>query len=306
MRRYTALLAILLISILVLAGCTRDRAEAEPTPMPTVAGELPPPAEPQVTQSSLPTATSVPQPTATPEPEREVIAYTVKDGDILSALAEQYNTSSEEIRALNFLQDDNIQVGAILRIPLGPGATGEGVPTPTPEPYTHTVTTGDTLYSIAADYNVSATEIIAANGVENPDALFMGQELLIPGYQPSASAAVETGGSAEATTVSSVIHTVQAGEGLYQIARQYDVPYQDIVNANNITNPNLIKPGQELVIPGAQAPAGASGQRVHTVQAGDTLTGIATEYGVSTTALMQANGIGNADVILVGQVLTIP
>jgi len=307
MRRSTNLLIVLFIALLALSGCTRDRAEPEPTPTATVPGELPPPAEPQVTQAeAIPTATPVPEPTATPEPEREIIPYTVQEGDILSALAERYNTTSEEIRALNFLQDDNIQVGAILRIPLGPGATADGIPTPTPEPYVHTVAAGDTLYSIAVEYNVSATEIVAANGLTDQNALFVGQDLLIPGYQPSASTGSGEAGGSGTSGGTTVIHTVQPGEGLLQIARIYDVSYQDIVEANNLTDANLIRPGQELTIPGASVPEEASGQRVHTVQSGETLSGIAAQYGITMTALMQANGIADADRIFVGQVLVIP
>jgi LysM repeat protein len=298
---------ILVTMLFLLSGCTRDRAEAEPTATPTVSAVLPAPADPQVIQSSvLPTATPVPAPTATPVPERQILAYTVKDGDILSVLAETYNTSAGEIRALNFLTDDNIQVGAILRIPLGEGATAEGIPTPTPAPFEYTVESGDSLYSIAVNYGVSATAIVAANNLADQNALFVGQTLVIPGYQPAPLVGATSGGGAGATTTASVIHTVKAGEGLYQIARDYNVSAQAIVDANNIANPNLIKPGQELVIPGAQVPAGASGQRVHTISSGETLSGIATQYGITMDALMQANGIADADRILVGQVLTIP
>ncbi len=307
MRRAVMPILILVIMLLLLSGCTRDRAEAEPTVEPTVSTVLPTPADPQVIQSSvLPTATPVPAPTATPVPERQILAYTVKEGDILSVLAETYNTSSADIRALNFLTDDNIQVGAILRIPLGEGATAEGIPTPTPVPFEYTVQSGDSLYSIAVNYGVSATAIVAANNLADQNALFVGQTLVIPGYQPAPAAGTTSDGGAGATTTASVIHTVKAGEGLYQIARDYGVSAQTIIDANNIANPNLIKPGQELVIPGAQAPAGASGQRVHTISSGETLSGIATTYGVTMEALMQANGIADPNRILVGQVLTIP
>lgn len=307
MRRVVMPILILVTLLFLLSGCTRDRAEEEPTATPTVSSVLPAPADPQVIQSAvLPTATPVPAPTATPVPEREILAYTVKEGDILSVLAEMYNTSSAEIRALNFLTDDNIQVGAILRIPLGEGATAEGIPTPTPEPFTYTVQSGDSLYSIAVTYVVPATSIVAANNLADQNALFVGQTLVIPGYQPAPAATTSSDGSVGVTTTASVIHTVKAGEGLYQIARDYGVSAQAIIDANSIADPNLIKPGQELVIPGAQVPAGASGQRVHTISSGETLSGIATQYGVTTDAIMQANGIADPNRILVGQVLTIP
>ena len=49
-----------------------------------------------------------------------------------------------------------------------------------------------------------------------------------------------------------VIHTVQPGEGIYAIARQYGVTPEQIIAANNLANPNLIYPGDQLIIPVGQ------------------------------------------------------
>ncbi|MFQ5434293.1 MAG: LysM peptidoglycan-binding domain-containing protein [Anaerolineae bacterium] len=50
-------------------------------------------------------------------------------------------------------------------------------------------------------------------------------------------------------TATPVIHTVQPGETINAIARQYDVAVADIIAANNLANPNLIKAGDTLIIP---------------------------------------------------------
>jgi len=51
-----------------------------------------------------------------------------------------------------------------------------------------------------------------------------------------------------------MIHTVTLGETLYQISRDYRMPFMDIVKANPGMNPNIIYPGQKIVIPGIPSP----------------------------------------------------
>ncbi|OQA37584.1 MAG: Spore germination protein YaaH [Chloroflexi bacterium ADurb.Bin325] len=103
-------------------------------------------------------------------------------------------------------------------------------------------------------------------------------------------------------------HVVSAGETLAKIARQYGVSTTALANANGISNPNLIRVGQRLVIPsagGGSAAAGSSG-KTYVVRSGDTLSAIATRLGVSTAALASANGIANPNRIYVGMVLRVP
>ena len=106
------------------------------------------------------------------------------------------------------------------------------------------------------------------------------------------------------------LYTVVSGDTLYGIARRYGVTLQAIVTANGIVNPNLIRVGLQLTIPGASAPPAPapppSGGTVHTVQAGETLTRIALRYGVSIWTIVSANNIANPNLIFPGQQLTIP
>lgn len=117
-------------------------------------------------------------------------------------------------------------------------------------------------------------------------------------------------------------HTVQAGENLSRIALKYGTTVQAIVQANNITNPNLIVVGQVLIIPGAvTAPTPVPGstqtavpspaappaaETVHVVQPGENLFRIALKYNLPTAYLATYNGITNPNVIYVGQRLRIP
>ncbi len=101
-------------------------------------------------------------------------------------------------------------------------------------------------------------------------------------------------------------HTVRAGETLSGIAERYGVSVGDLLAANRqITNPNLIHPGQTVTLPvGAgegQGAAQVETAAVHTVRGGDTLSGIAQQYGVSWRELAADNGIANPSLIQVGQ-----
>lgn len=102
---------------------------------------------------------------------------------------------------------------------------------------------------------------------------------------------------------------VRAGETLSELAERHGVSLSGLMQANGISNPDHVMVGQTLVIPGAarsgQRASSGRGGKV-TVQTGDTLSEIAAREGVGLTALMQANGLGNADHVMVGEQLVIP
>lgn len=100
-------------------------------------------------------------------------------------------------------------------------------------------------------------------------------------------------------------YTVKSGDTLYSIAKKYNVTVAALAKANNITNYNLIRVGQVLIIPSKAAPPPAVTVK-YTVKAGDTLYSIAKKYNVTVAKLAAANKITNYNLIRVGQVLVIP
>lgn len=143
------------------------------------------------------------------------------------------------------------------------------MPTPTDipvelNPCIHVVVFGDTLYSIARDNDVSIDDLVAANPSllgGNPNTILrLGWQLRLPlpdcqmalsPTAPSAELLTSTPGST-GTPGGPLVHVVQPGEGVYAIARKYGVSPEAIIQANNLANPNLIYPGQELIIPTGQ------------------------------------------------------
>ncbi|MBN1139211.1 MAG: LysM peptidoglycan-binding domain-containing protein [Anaerolineae bacterium] len=100
------------------------------------------------------------------------------------------------------------------------------------------------------------------------------------------------------------VHVVRAGETLSSIAARYGTTPQAIAAANNLANANYIYAGQRLTIPSGGGSAASGG--THTVSRGETLSAIAARYGTTVAALVRANGLASANMIYVGQRLTIP
>lgn len=107
-----------------------------------------------------------------------------------------------------------------------------------------------------------------------------------------------------------ITHQVKAGETLGGIALQYGVRLQDLLMANQLTSADVIREGQILNVPTETARPTVTplpqGVRQHTVEAGEVLSLIAQQYGVTVDSLMRANDLSSSDYIRAGQVLLIP
>ncbi len=119
--------------------------------------------------------------------------------------------------------------------------------------------------------------------------------------------------------------TIEAGDTLDSMARRYGVPASAIMQANNLTSPSQVIPGQRLVIPRyAQtaaapppaAPPRAAAPRVapqatpvgstHIVQSGETLSSLGRRYGKTRAEIARANNLPADTKIRIGQPVIIP
>ena len=101
--------------------------------------------------------------------------------------------------------------------------------------------------------------------------------------------------------------TVQRGDTLSKIASRCGVTVNGILRANpGITNPNLIVPGQVIILPGATLPNDTNTDFYY-VQRGDTLKGIAIMFHTSVDELLRLNPqISDPDLIIAGQRIIVP
>ncbi len=136
----------------------------------------------------------------------------------------------------------------------------------------HIVQRGETLSQIARRYGVSMTALAQANGISNPNFIYAGQRLTIPG----------AAGGSGASTASGSVHIVRPGESLSTIAARYGTSVAALASANGISNPNHIFVGQRLVIksgaaasaprPAPSQPAASSGRWIDINLSTQTLT----------------------------------
>ena len=128
-----------------------------------------------------------------------------------------------------------------------PVASTTAIPTTTEAadvgPLSVLVEVGDSLSKIAKRYDTT-TEILAViNGICDVNQIYIGQKILL------AAAGSETDDGVDPEPISVTV-IVEAGDSLSKIAKRYDTTVDDLMVANDITDPNLVLVGQELVVSG--------------------------------------------------------
>ncbi|MCD6302588.1 MAG: LysM peptidoglycan-binding domain-containing protein [Anaerolineae bacterium] len=239
------------------------------------------------TPGPSPTASLTPAPHATPTPVflTDPITYTVQVGDTLYSLSKRYSTTVQAIMQANGMMSYFLRAGDVIWIP----ASGS----PPPGPIVHIVQPGETLYSIARQYDTTVWAIMAANNLTS-SLIWAYRALYIPTVQATGP----------------TVHVVSQGETLSSIARRYETTVALLMLANHLEG-YTIYPYQRLVIP----PEGWSGWpellpvagsgRTYRVAPGDTLFSIGQRFGVTVPALMAANGL-TSSFIRAGSYLRIP
>ncbi len=184
---------------------------------------------------------------------------------------------------------------------------------------------GDTLSEIAVWHGTTTYAIMQANGIGNPNHIYVGQKLYIPeGYGGGHhNGGWNDHGGPVGGPQCAYYHTVQYGQTLSHIAAYYGVNAYTLAQVNAIYNWNHVYAGQRLCIPGGyapkpqhpkpqppkpqhpkpQPPQPQPTQCTYTVNYGDTLAKIAFWYGTTVQQLVYLNNLYNVNQLYVGQVL---
>ena len=211
-----ALVALALLLVALMAGCRRAKpavvSDVDVTP--TTAAAVATGRTVVPVASSTPTPEGTPETTPTPSPEAATPTPTTA-ADTTPTVAP---TSTP------------VPTTALTAVPTAAPTTA-----PSGE-RTHVVQPGENLFRISLHYGMSYESVAAANGIINPDLVYIGQRLTIPA-------------EGTAPTVPTGAHVVQPGENLFRIALKYGITVEALAVANGISNVNLIYPGQRLAIP---------------------------------------------------------
>lgn len=272
--------------------------------------------------------------------------HTVRRGETLSSIARKYNVALADLQRANDIGSAHrLQAGKRLVIPgrggsasaassssAGAAKTSSNV-SPQAADY-YTVRRGDTLSEIASRQRVSISDLRDWNKLGRSSSIRTGQRLVIrpasaapeveskaetaPAPEANEAAAAE---AAEASPVSPSgekrTHKVAAGEFPAKVAKAYGVSVDDLLSWNGLGKNGTIYVGQELVVyaNGGPAPSSKSSSAAsapapkassHTVGKGETVSTIASKYGLSTSDVLKANNLTSKSVIRIGQKLTIP
>lgn len=208
--------------------------------------------------------------------EKEIIpddylVYKVKNGDNLSKIAKEYDTTVSTIMKINNLNSDKLAINQQLLLPKTKKTDGEK---------TYTVKKGDTLSQIAYDNKITTSELKKANNLAS-DLLKIGQVLIIP-----------------SKSTGEINYIVQKGDNLYTIANKYDTTISDIKKINNLST-NTLQIGQLLKIPGS------INYNTYIVKKGDSLWKIANKYDTTVKKIMTINNL-STPTLKIGQSLLIP
>ena len=217
--------------------------------------------------------------------------YVVQKGDTLYSIANKLNVTVAELKVANNLTSNLLNIGQQLIIPTT-------IPPNQFENYvTYEVQKGDSLYSIARQFNTTVNDLINFNQLSSTN-LSIGQKLLIP----------VTTTVPETTTK---YYEVQRGDTLYSIANKFNVTVDDIIKANNLSS-TVLQIGNTVIIPNYSdseeviPPSdNSSGFVVYIVQSGDSLYSIAKKFNITVNEIKNANNL-TSNLLMIGQELFIP
>lgn len=278
-------------------------------------------------------------------PRSSTTTYVVKRGDTLSKIASNFGVPVADLMAANKITSSKgLFVGKRLIIPKtagspeqmataaadkssaqNPPSTQTSEPSPSlPAPaerQTYRVQKGDTLAEIAQKFKVSVQDIQTWNNLSNKSHIRINDVLYVS--PPPASAKAEPQGEKK-------IHVVKPGETLSTIASAYNVPLDDLLKWNNLTQKSLIRANDKLTIyakadansaskaaapttksepqtPSQEAAQQSgsvetkSGADTYTVVSGDTAAKIAQKHGISLADFLKWNNLKEKSVLQVGQ-----
>ena len=222
----------------------------------------------------------------------KIQTYTVKKGDTLYGISNQYGVSVTELAEINQVDAKKLQIGQVLNIPDKSGTNPNNM-------FMYTVVKGDTLYKIAKKYNTTVPNIIDLNYLKSPN-LSIGQVLRIPEMYTKEE---------DMYLPQYINYEVKKGDTLYSISKEYNLDKDMIKKDNALVNDNLVI-GQKLKIRTSSSIVEECFNETYQedekykVKKGDTLYSIAKKYNTRVDNIIKKNNL-KTNALSIGQELII-
>ncbi len=213
--------------------------------------------------------------------------YTVKTGDTLYGISNQFGVSVTELAELNNIKGSNLSIGQVLKIPSKTGTNPNNM-------FMYTVKSGDTLYKIATKYNTTPQKIMDLNYLKTTN-IIPGQVLRIP----------ETYTKEEDMYLPNYTnYIVKKGDTIYSIAKANNIDTATLIKDNSLVN-NILNIGQilKIRIPSTEnvtieecygqdyIPPASPTSITYTVKSGDNLYSIAKKYNTTVDQIKRKNNL---------------
>ncbi len=197
--------------------------------------------------------------------------------------------------------------------------------------FTHIVSSGETYFSIARNYDMPVRQLLALNNRTVDTNLLAGEELVVDGsnanrltgdvavkqpVKPTEVKAVisaETTPTVKAKVLNNAFHVVESGQTYFGISRLYNLSMDELLKLNALSVTDNLEIGQKLLvkkmegsrIPVTQSATAAGSASMHEVVSGETLYGISQMYNTTVDKIKVLNNL-NSNVVKLGQKLKIP
>ncbi len=162
--------------------------------------------------------------------------------------------------------------------------------------FAYTIKSGDTLFQLARRFNTTVEGIMAINPGIDPNNLQIGQVICIPKVTAPLP-----------PCPNGFYYTIKSGDTLYNLSQRFNIPLQEIINANPGIDPNRLQIGQVICIPQPvpylpPCPEGV----YYVVKAGDTLFSIGQKFNIPLQEIIKSNPGIDPNRLQIGQIICIP
>ena len=185
--------------------------------------------------------------------------YKVKEGDSLSVIAQNFNTTINQIQSVNDIKGNLIKANSYMIVPIArepedyyslSDAQREKSrlnASTNSEKLIYKVVSGDSLWKISQDFSVSVNNLVRWNKIAPTAPLSIGKELviLIDDKEKTELAKITNTGI---DINRNIVYTVKRGDNLSLIAQKYKVKVSQIRDWNDLNEKDILQPGDKLTI----------------------------------------------------------